>query len=127
MANKTKKNDKVIKVMLEELAQGKSLRAVHSPQNKDPDRPCWETFRSWMRKEPELRQQYEDAKTDGIEYLLSDAQDLLNSSIEASKFKEKTDSVSPTIIENTLEVSFFLSLTTSLTTPSSPIADKSGS
>ena len=35
-----------------------------------------------MRKDP--LGEYEDAKTDGIEYLLSDAQDLLNESIENS-------------------------------------------
>ena len=91
MANKTKKSDKVIREMLEELAQGKSLRAVLSPQNKDPERPCWETFRTWMAKDPEIRKNYEQAKTDGIEYLLSDATDTINEALESSKFKEKTD------------------------------------
>tara|TARA_R110001606_G_scaffold80646_1_gene185998 strand:+ start:712 stop:1026 length:315 start_codon:yes stop_codon:yes gene_type:complete len=90
MANKTKKCDKVIKEMLEELAIGKSLRAVLSPKNKDPNRPCWETFRSWMKKDIDLRKEYEVAKTDGIEYLLSDATDTINEALENSKFKEKT-------------------------------------
>ena len=48
-------------------------------------------------KRSSLRQQYEDAKTDGIEYLLSDAQDLLNESIENSKFKRKEIYVTNTL------------------------------
>ena len=42
------------------------------------------------------------------------------------KLKVNSLSVSPTTMANSLEVSFFLSLTTSLTTPASPTADKSG-
>ena len=84
MANKTKYSKTVISEILSELAQGKSIRSCLSPINKLPERPCWETFRTWMRdtsKYPSLRTEYENAKTDGIEYLLSDAQDLLNESI----------------------------------------------
>jgi len=44
-----------------------------------------------MSKYPSLRTEYENAKTDGIEYLLSDAQDLLNESIANSKLVDKTD------------------------------------
>ena len=58
-----------------------------------------------MRKEPELRQQYEDAKTDGIEYLLSDAQDLLNESIENSKHKDKTDLGQTHLIKSFVDLS----------------------
>tara|TARA_B100000989_G_C19440284_1_gene426981 strand:- start:239 stop:658 length:420 start_codon:yes stop_codon:yes gene_type:complete len=105
MANKTKYNKTLIKEILSELAVGKSIRSCLSPINKAIDRPCWETFRSWMRKDPELRQQYEDAKTDGIEYLLSDAQDLLNESIENSKFKEKTDLGQTHLIKSFVDLS----------------------
>ena len=42
-----------------------------------------------MRKDPSLRQQYEDAKTDGIEYLLSDAQDLLMKALRTVSSKRK--------------------------------------
>jgi hypothetical protein len=105
MANKTKYNKTLIKEILSELAVGKSIRSCLSPINKGIDRPCWETFRSWMRKDPSLRQQYEDAKTDGIEYLLSDAQDLLNESIENSKFKEKTDLGQTHLIKSFVDLS----------------------
>ena len=43
------------------------------------------------------------------------------------KLNVNTASVSPTTTAYSLDVSFFLSLTTNLTTPFSPIADKSGS
>lgn len=108
MANKTKYNKTLIKEILSELATGKSIRSCLSPINKNPDRPCWETFRSWMRdtkKYPNLRQDYENSKIDGIEYLLSDAQDLLNSSIEASKFKEKTDLGQTHLIKSFVDLS----------------------
>ena len=42
------------------------------------------------------------------------------------KLKEKVLSVSPTMIEKSFEVSFFLSLTTILTTPSPPTTARSG-
>ena len=76
MANKTKYDKKLILEILADLAKGHSIRQVLSKEN----RPCWETFRTWLNspKYPELRNQYATAKSDGIEYVLSDAQDLLN-------------------------------------------------
>ena len=91
MANKTKKNPKVIAEIMEELATGSSIRSCLSPRNKKEDRPCWQSFRLWMAKDSNLRKKYEQAKTDGIEYLLSDATDTINEALENSKFKEKTD------------------------------------
>ena len=91
MANKTKKDPKVIAEIMEELATGASIRSCLSSRNKNPDRPCWQSFRTWMAKDTNLRKEYEVAKTDGIEYLLSDATDTINEALENSKFKEKTD------------------------------------
>jgi len=89
MANKTKYDKKLILEILADLAKGQSIRQVLSKEN----RPCWETFRSWLNspKYPELRNQYATAKSDGIEYVLSDAQDLLNDALANSKTKDKTD------------------------------------
>ena len=70
MANKTKKNPKVLQEIYEELATGASIRSCLSPRNKKEDRPCWQSFRTWMAKDPEIRKNYEQAKTDGIEYLM---------------------------------------------------------
>ena len=94
MANKTKYNKEVINEIMRELAQGRSIRSCLTPQNKGENRPCWETFRTWMNnanKYPNLRTQYEQAKSDGIEFLLSDASDLINEAIDNSKLKDKTD------------------------------------
>ena len=108
MANKTKYNKTLIKEILSELAVGKSIRSCLTPINKNKDRPCWETFRSWMRdikKYPNLRTEYENAKTDGIEYLLSDASDLLNESIANSKLKDKTDLGQTHLIKSFVDLS----------------------
>lgn len=91
MANKTKKNPKVISEIMEELATGASIRSCLSPRNKKEDRPCWQSFRLWMAKDLELRKDYEQSKCDGIEYLLSDATDTINEALENSKLKDKTD------------------------------------
>ena len=87
MANKTKYSKALIKEIMSELAIGHSIRQVLSKDN----RPCWETFRTWLNKDDSLRNEYAQAKQDGIEYLLSDAQDLINESLANSKLKEKTD------------------------------------
>jgi len=91
MANKTKYPRELIKEIMEELAIGNSIRSCLSPQNKKENRPCWETFRSWLNKDDKLRNEYAQAKQDGIEFCLSDAQDLINESIANSRLKEKTD------------------------------------
>ena len=105
MANKTKKCDKVIKEMLEELAIGKSLRAVLSPKNKDPNRPCWETFRSWMKKDIDLRKEYETAKADSMEFVMSEASELLVSSLAESRLQEKTDLGKTHLIKSFVDIS----------------------
>lgn len=105
MANKTKKSDKVIKEMLEELAIGKSLRAVLSPKNKDPERPCWETFRSWMKKDIDLRKEYETAKADSMEFVMSEASELLVNSLAESRLQEKTDLGKTHLIKSFVDMS----------------------
>ena len=87
MANKTKYSKALIKEIMSELVIGHSIRQVLNKEN----RPCWETFRTWLNKDDSLRNEYAQAKQDGIEYLLSDAQDLINESLANSKLKEKTD------------------------------------
>jgi len=105
MANKTKKNDKIIKEMFQELAQGKSLRSVLSPQNKDPNRPCWETLRTWMKKDDDLRKNYETAKSDSMEFVMSEASDLLKSSLEDSRHTDKTDLGKTHLIKSFVDLS----------------------
>ena len=87
MANKTKYSKALVNEIMEDLAKGQSIRQALNKENS----PCWETFRTWMRKYPEVRQQYSESKSDGIEWLLSDAQDVLNDALANSKTKDKTD------------------------------------
>ena len=87
MANKTKYSKALVNEIMEDLAKGQSIRQALNKEN----RPCWETFSTWMRKYPEVRQQYSESKSDGIEWLLSDAQDVLNDALANSKTKDKTD------------------------------------
>ena len=87
MANKTKYSKALVNEIMEDLAKGQSIRQALNKEN----RPCWETFRTWMRKYPEVRQQYSESTSDGIEWLLSDAQDVLNDALANSKTKDKTD------------------------------------
>ena len=87
MANKTKYSKALVNEIMEDLAKGQSIRQALNKEN----RPCWETIRTWMRKYPEVRQQYSESKSDGIEWLLSDAQDVLNDALANSKTKDKTD------------------------------------
>lgn len=86
---RTKYNKKVMSEICSELAIGKTIRQVLSPAVKG--RPCWESFRTYLNKYPELREQYSNAKADGIEYSLCQAQELLNESLANSKLKDKTD------------------------------------
>ena len=87
MANKTKYSKALVNEIMEDLAKGQSIRQALNKEN----RPSWETFGTWMRKYPEVRQQYSESKSDGIVWLLSDAQDVLNDALAYSKTKDKTD------------------------------------
>jgi len=105
MANKTKKNPKVIAEIIEELAIGLSIRSCLSPKNKNPDRPCWQSFRTWMAKDQELRSQYEIAKADSMEFVMSEASDLLVSSLAESRLQEKTDLGKTHLIKSFVDLS----------------------
>ena len=91
MAKKTKYSKQLINDICAEHAQGRSIRSCLSPGNKKENRPCWETFKTWLNKNPEVREQYTQAKSDGIEYLLSDSEEVIKEALANSKLKEKTD------------------------------------
>jgi len=59
-----------IKRILEALATGESIRKAIAKENLS-----WNTFRKWMNEKPELREQYEQAKSDGIHYTLDAVED----------------------------------------------------
>jgi hypothetical protein len=71
MANRSKYNKAIVDPILEELSVGKTIREVLSV----PGRPVWSTFRSWLNKYPDLREKYNQAKPDGCEYILCNAEE----------------------------------------------------
>jgi len=83
----SKFSKKTTKKIMELLAQGKSIRDITRLKSM----PCWETLRNWINKYPEFQEQYAKAKADGIEFVLANAEDLLNENLENAKYEKKTD------------------------------------
>jgi hypothetical protein len=83
VGRRSKYNKKLASEICEELAIGRTIRQVLAPAVKG--RPVWETFRKWLNLYPELREEYVKAKSDGIEYSLCEAQELLNEALSNSK------------------------------------------
>ena len=72
--------------IFEQLALGKSVKSV-----LDDKKLSYEGLRKLMRKKPKIRQLYEEAKEDGIDYLLSNNIDVLNKTVEEFKANGKGD------------------------------------
>ena len=72
--------------IFEQLALGKSVKSV-----LDDKKLSYEGLRKLMRKKPKIRQLYEEAKEDGIDYLLSNNIDILNKTVEEFKANGKGD------------------------------------
>ena len=71
-----------VKRILEALAKGQSIRRAIKEEDIS-----WNTFRKWMFEKPELREQYEQAKSDGILYTLDQVK---HKQFLASKLSPKT-------------------------------------
>jgi hypothetical protein len=84
MANKTKYTEQLFDQICQELAEGQSIREVLNTKER-PERPTWECFRQWINKYPERREKYTQAKQDGCEYLLANAEEYINKSISKSQ------------------------------------------
>ena len=72
--------------IFEQLALGKSVKSVLYDKKLS-----YEGLRKLMRKKPKIRQLYEEAKEDGIDYLLSNNIDVLNKTVEEFKANGKGD------------------------------------
>ena len=72
--------------IFEQLALGKSVKSVLGDKGLS-----YEGLRKLMRKKPKIRQLYEEAKEDGIDYLLSNNIDILNKTVEEFKANGKGD------------------------------------
>ena len=71
-----------IKRILEALAQGDSIRKAIAKENLS-----WNTFRKWMSEKPDLREAYEQAKSDGIHYTLDSVEEDIKEMIKAANNK----------------------------------------
>jgi hypothetical protein len=84
--NKIKFDNKTLEDVFEQLALGKSVKSVLDDKNLS-----YEGLRKLMRKKPKIRRLYEEAKEDGIDYLLSNNIDLLNKTVDEFKANGKGD------------------------------------
>ena len=84
--NKIKFDNKTLEDVFEQLALGKSVKSVLDDKNLS-----YEGLRKLMRKKPKIRRLYEEAKEDGIDYLLSNNIDLLNKTVDEFKENGKGD------------------------------------
>jgi hypothetical protein len=84
--NKIKFDNKTLEDVFEQLALGKSVKSVLDEKNLS-----YEGLRKLMRKKPKIRQLYEEAKEDGIDYLLSNNIDILNKTVDEFKANGKGD------------------------------------
>ena len=72
-----------VKRILEALATGESIRKAIAKENLS-----WNTFRKWMADKPELREQYEQAKSDGIHFTLDLVEDQCKDMIKDANDKK---------------------------------------
>lgn len=84
--NTTKFDNQTLSEIFEQLALGKSVKSV-----LDERQLSYEGLRKLMRKKPKIRKLYEEAKEDGIDYLLSNNIDILNKTVEEFKANGKGD------------------------------------
>ena len=69
-----------------QLALGNGIKNILKDLNLS-----WEGFRKLMHKKPKVREQYELAKQDGVDYLLSESATELRKAIEDFKANGKGD------------------------------------
>ena len=84
--NNIKFTHEVLNKIYSELALGNGIKTILKDLNLS-----WEGFRQLCHKKPKVREQYELAKQDGVDYLLSESQTELKKMIEDFKEKGKGD------------------------------------
>jgi hypothetical protein len=84
--NNIKFTNEVLNKIYSELALGNGIKTILKDLNLS-----WEGFRQLCHKKPKVREQYELAKQDGVDYLLSESQTELKNMIEDFKEKGKGD------------------------------------
>lgn len=80
MSNTVKFTSEVLSAIFEELALGRSIKAVLKDKGLS-----WEGFRKTLHKKAKIRQEYETAKQDGVQYLLDCGVETIQKAIEDLK------------------------------------------
>ena len=84
--NNIKFTNEVLNKIYCQLALGNGIKNILKDLNLS-----WEGFRQLMHKKPKVREQYELAKQDGVDYLLSESATELKKAIEDFKANGKGD------------------------------------
>ena len=79
MAAHTKYSKELVDTVLQELAVGKSIREALKTVNIS-----WEIWRQWLNKKTGLRESYNLAKEDGIEYSMADVDQVAKDAVKKS-------------------------------------------
>ena len=79
MAAHTKYSKELVDTVLQELAVGKSIREALKTVNIS-----WEIWRQWLNKKTGLRESYNQAKEDGIEYSMADVDQVAKDAVKKS-------------------------------------------
>ena len=98
-----KYNQELLNKIYEQLALGNSIKSVLKDLNLS-----WEGFRQLMHKKPKVRQEYELAKQDGVDYLLSDSTTQLKKAIEEFKANGKGDLATSHLIKENVQFNKWL-------------------
>ena len=78
--NNIKFTNEVLNKIYSELALGNGIKTILKDLNLS-----WEGFRQLCHKKPKVREQYELAKQDGVDYLLSESQTELKEQLKTLK------------------------------------------
>ena len=84
--NNIKFTNEILDQIYCQLALGNGIKNILKDLNLS-----WEGFRKLMHKKPKVREQYELAKQDGVDYLLSETATQLREAIEDFKANGKGD------------------------------------
>jgi len=84
--NNIKFTNEILDRIYSQLALGNGIKTILKELELS-----WEGFRKLMHKKPKVREQYELAKQDGVDYLLSESATELRKAIEDFKANGKGD------------------------------------
>ena len=97
--NHIKFTNEVLNRIYSQLALGNGIKTIL----KDLEL-SWEGFRQLMHKKPKVREQYELAKQDGVDYLLSESATELKKAIEDFKANGKGDLATSHLIKEFVQL-----------------------